>query len=163
VLAAVVYAVVFVFPQQPGGEHTIAAGTGEVGESGFIPNYPIHWHPHLRIVIKGEEQIIPANIGISGSRHEPLHTHETDGVIHVENANPDQENMRLAYFFKIWGRKTFNKNCIFEFCNGPDGTVKFSVNGEPSDLFENYIYRDKDEVLIEYGPSSVSDSEKVIE
>ncbi len=149
VLAAVVYAVVFVFPQQPGGEHTIAAGTGTPVAEGAIPNYPIHWHPHLRIVVKGEEQIIPANIGISGARHEPIHTHETDGIMHVENGAPNEENMRLAYFFRIWGKK-FSKDCIFEFCNGGNSTVKFSVNGNESDLFENYIFRDGDEVLIEY-------------
>ncbi len=155
VLAVVVYAALFVLPQQPSGEHTIAAGTGAVGSEGFIPNYPIHWHPHLRIVINGEEQIIPANIGITGSRHEPIHTHEIDGIIHVENTNPTPENMRLAYFFRIWGKK-FSKDCIFEFCNSEEGTVKFYVNGKESDLFENYIYRDGDELLIEYGPSTAT-------
>ena len=146
-LAIAVY-FAFLIPHQ-GGDHTISAGTGAVGAEGFIPNYPIHWHPHLRIVINGEELTIPANIGMSGSIHEPVHTHETDGIIHVENGNPTSENMRLAYFFSLWGKK-FNKDCIFEYCNSGNSTVKFSVNGEPRDTFENYIFRDADEVLIEY-------------
>ena len=30
-----------------------------------VPKKPIHWHPKLKIIIKGEEQFIPSNIGIS--------------------------------------------------------------------------------------------------
>ena len=148
VLAAVVYAALFVFPQQNPQGNQLPVGTDAVLTNG-VPDYPIHWHPHLRIVIKGEEQVIPANIGLTSANHEPIHTHEADGIIHVENTNPTQENMKLAYFFGIWG-KTFNKDCIFDHCNGPDGTVKFFINGEQSNLFENYVYRDKDELLIEY-------------
>jgi len=148
VLAAVIYTVMFVLPQGQ-QDNTITTATGEFAAEGFIPSFPIHWHPNLRIVINGEEQIVSGNIGNIGGRLQPIHTHEANGRLHIEISNPTPENMRLSNFFNVW-RKPFNKDCIFEFCNGEEGTVKFFVNGEPSDLFENYIFADLDELLIEY-------------
>jgi len=126
-----------------------------------VPKQPIHWHPKLKIIIKGEEQFIPPNIGISignnidnqisGMRMSPTHTHESDGTIHLENNKPWQkpETLTLGYFFKVWG-KNFNSSCIFESCNGSDGTLTMTVNSKPNFEFDQYIMHDKDEIIIEY-------------
>jgi hypothetical protein len=63
-----------------------------------------HIHPTLVIVLAGQRLRVPANIGIHPDR--PclywLHTHDTDGVLHVEA--PDRERVfRLADFFAVWG------------------------------------------------------------
>jgi len=112
-----------------------------------VPRGPIHWHPHLTILINNEKQYIPANIGL-GSVHLPLHTHEDDGTIHMEINRPTKKNVLLGYFFEVWG-KTFNKNCIFDYCTDK-GTLKMYVNGKENLDFENYFMHDKDEILIEY-------------
>jgi len=112
-----------------------------------VPKGAIHWHPHLTIKIDGEEQFIPANIGI-GSVHYPIHTHENDAILHMENNHPTKETVTLGYFFKVWG-KTFNKDCIFDYCTDK-GTLKMFVNGKENFDFENYFMHDKDEILIEY-------------
>lgn len=126
-----------------------------------IPQQPIHWHPHLRIIIKGEEQFIPPNIGISignnmdnqisGMRMSPTHTHESDGTIHLENNKPwlKPETLTLGYFFKVWG-KNFNSSCIFEYCGNENRSLTMTINGEPNFEFEKYLMQDKDEIIIEY-------------
>ena len=126
-----------------------------------IPQQPIHWHPKLKIIINGEEQLIPVGIGInigksmdygiSGMRMSPTHTHESDGTIHLENNRPwiKPETLTLDYFFKIWG-KNFNSSCIFEYCNSNYGTLTMTVNDKPNFEFEKYMVHDKDEIIIEY-------------
>ncbi len=131
----------------------------EVGYS--IPQEAIHWHPKLKIIIKGEEQEIPVNIGISigqnidneisGMRMSPIHTHEDDGTIHMENDKPyaKPETLTLGYLFKVWGKK-FNSTCIFEYCNGPTGNIKMLVNGKENDRFDLYYMKDGDQIEIRY-------------
>ena len=66
----------------------------------------------------------------------------------MENNHPTKETVTLGYFFKVWG-KTFNKDCIFDYCTDK-GTLKMFVNGKENFDFENYFMHDKDEILIEY-------------
>nr|MBI4156534.1 hypothetical protein [Candidatus Woesearchaeota archaeon] len=108
----------------------------------------IHWHPHLTIKIDGEIIPIPADIGITSTTHFPIHTHETDGIIHMENNNPTKKTVVLGYFFEVWGKK-LSKDCIFDYC-ADKGTLKMSVNGKENFDFENYFMQDGDEILIEY-------------
>ena len=107
----------------------------------------MHIHPNVRIVIKGEEQTIPANIGIQPGCMRPIHTHDDSGTLHLEF--PGEQDVRLGQFFAVWG-KTFNKNCIFDRCNSPEGTVKFFVNGQPNEEHENYPMKDGDKIEIRY-------------
>lgn len=123
---------------------------------------PIHFHPNLTIILNGQKQTIPANIGItignnidnevSGMRMSPIHTHDDTGKLHVEVANPSikPEVTTLGYFFKVWG-KTFNSSCVFEFCNGPAGRLRVFVNGKENSDFERYSMKDGDEIVIQFG------------
>lgn len=131
-------------------KHDIAPGTGITQYAGGIPTGPIHWHPHLTIKINGQQQAIPANVGIGATIHQPIHTHDDTGILHMENGNPTAENMKLGFFFTIWGKK-FNNGCIFEFCNSGDKKIKFTVNEKENADFENYFMRDGDKMVIEYG------------
>ncbi|MBI2547284.1 MAG: hypothetical protein HYW23_02450 [Candidatus Aenigmarchaeota archaeon] len=131
-----------------------------------LPNKPIHWHPNLRIIIKGEEIGIPANIGMGTSYSSSpfydsmmgmtnMHTHDDSSTLHWEVMMhaPTREDMYLGNFFQVWG-KTFNKNCIFEFCNGSEGSVKMFINNKLNNKlnnkFDKYIVRDGDEIVIEF-------------
>jgi hypothetical protein len=75
-----------------------------------------HIHAHLRIVVRGHSQQVPAGIGIAPP-HEVeltpagrfvagsscfmwLHTHAADGVIHIES--PVERTYTLGEFFDIW-------------------------------------------------------------
>ena len=65
-----------------------------------------HYHPHLRIIIHGNEVQVPANIGVEPSTGamSALHTHETDGTIHIE-ADKAGEVFTLGQLFIQWGVK----------------------------------------------------------
>lgn len=121
----------------------------KIPESKIISRRGLHWHPTLTIIIKGEEQEIPKNIGI-GAVHEPIHTHDSTGTIHMEMQGViTKDDTKLGRFFKIWGKR-FNSNCIFDNCNGQGGKVKMFVNGKENKDFENYLMKDKDKIEIKY-------------
>ncbi len=112
-----------------------------------VPKQPIHWHPILEIIIDGKNIEIPENIGI-GSVHDPVHTHDNTGTIHMEFERPTAKQMVLGYFFKVWGKK-FSKECIFDYCTDK-GTLRMTVNGRDNNDFEGYPMKDGDQIVIEY-------------
>lgn len=123
--------------------------TFSVPEEDIVARGGIHLHPRLIITIKGVEQAIPGNIGL-GARPGPYHTHQEDNVLHIEPQGiVTKEAIKLKKFFSAWG-ETFNRDCIFENCNGPEGEVKMFVNGEPNFDFENYLMQDNDRIEIIY-------------
>ena len=63
-----------------------------------------HYHPRLRIIIDGKDVPIPANIGVDPSTGamSAVHTHETDGTIHIE-ADTFGETFTLGQLFTQWG------------------------------------------------------------
>ena len=118
-------------------------------EDEIISRRGIHWHPELSIFIKGQKQEIPANMGI-GIRHEPIHTHDSSGTLHLEmQGMVRRKDIELERFFEIWG-KQFNSNCVLEFCNGLEGTLKMFVNGQPNQEFDKYQMKDGDLIEIRY-------------
>lgn len=127
----------------------LVASQPTIAEDQIISRSGLHWHPELKIYIKGQFQEISGNIGL-GAIHNPIHTHEADGVLHLEFSGlAKKDDLRLAKFFEVW-KKQFNQNCIFDYCNGPEGAVKFLVNGKENSEFENYLMQDKDKIEIRY-------------
>ncbi len=143
----------FILANKGGGEKPVIGGGGEGGfdEKAFatkIPKGAIHWHPHVTILIKGQPVTIPANLGLGGRVHLPVHTHETDNILHWEVNSPTVENMQFGFFFnKVWNKK-FSSECILDYCNGLEGTVKMYVNDVENTEFNHYMPRDKDEIKI---------------
>lgn len=60
-----------------------------------------HIHAHLQIFVDGVEETVPGGVGITNDCMYPLHTHDTDGVIHVES--PEPRDFTLGDFFAGWG------------------------------------------------------------
>ena len=94
-----------------------------------------HSHAHLAITINGIDQLVPGQIGINGACLHPLHTHSTDGVMHVE---PDQNRtFTLGDFFLVWGQP-FNSTQLLKekYTTG----LLMTVNGGPPDSsLWNYV------------------------
>ncbi|GAA3565997.1 hypothetical protein GCM10022197_22330 [Microlunatus spumicola] len=63
-----------------------------------------HYHPRLRIIVKGSEVPVPSNIGVDPTTGamSALHTHERDGTIHIE-ADRAGETFTLGQLFVEWG------------------------------------------------------------
>lgn len=111
----------------------------------IVSNNGMHWHSDLTITILGKKQEIPI-VGLEGA-HKPIHTHE-DKKIHMEfNGVVKESDITLGQFFKTWG-KTFNKDCIFDKCNGSEGRVVMMVNLKENSEFEKYIMKDNDRIDI---------------
>lgn len=123
--------------------------TAASSDSEVISADGIHWHPKLSISVRGEPAEIPANVGLIGG-HSPMHTHETDGIIHLEfNSVVREDDIRLGRFFELWG-KPFNENQLFEHTNVKTKRVRMFVNGEPNTEYEDYVLQPEDEIEIRY-------------
>lgn len=113
----------------------------------------LHWHPKLSIIINGEKQELPAEIGISGTGHEEIHTHDKDAkddVLHMEmSGTVTKDETKLGNFFRIWG-KEFTTTQILDKKNGLEGNVTMMVNGKENKEFGNYLMKDKDNIEIRY-------------
>jgi len=132
-----------------------------IPEEDIITTTGIHRHPQVSILIHGAPQKIPASFGI-GVIEQKIHTHDTSGTLHVEMGGlVTKKDIEVNEFFRLWGRQ-FNSECIFEFCNGPEGTVTMTVNREPSVEFENYLMQDGDRIEIRY-EKSLSEPEAISE
>ena len=107
----------------------------------------LHIHPHVQIVIDGQDQVIPMNIGITSLGMRVIHTHDTTGKLHVES--PVMHQFYLADFFTIWGKR-FDDQCIFDKCKDETHDLKLFVNGEESDLFGALPLKDGDQIEIVY-------------
>lgn len=120
-----------------------------IPEGDIVSRTSIHWHPTIEIRINGQRQEIPANLGISGIGHAGnTHTHDTSGTIHYEISAPVTiDKITIGAFFENWG-KVFNSECIFESCNGGEGTLKMLVNGEENTQFDQYPVQDGDRIEI---------------
>ncbi len=106
-----------------------------------------HIHPHLEIIINGQTQEIPANIGIGISCMNALHTHDNSGTIHVES--PEKRDFTLADFFAVWN-KTYNKNQILDYKVDQAHVIREAANGREVKDYQNTILRDNDQIVISY-------------
>jgi hypothetical protein len=70
-----------------------------------LPNetLAVHIHQHVDLYVNGKNVAVPAYIGFlpDGSGLTSIHTHSTDGVIHVES--PDNRKYSLGQVFGEWG------------------------------------------------------------
>lgn len=108
-----------------------------------------HIHPVLRILVDGREVPIPANIGLSQTCHRILHTHDATGTIHVE---PNfYKEYTLGDFFSVWGEPFFREG--YE--------IKMTVDGKPTEEYENLVLLDGQKIIIEYTSVSALQSESL--
>ncbi len=90
----------------------------------------IHIHPELTITVDGENEVIPANVGIVGTCMAELHTHDTTGTIHVETATQERfAQIAFADFFDVWGRSVEREGYELEIRY--DGEVVESITDVP--------------------------------
>jgi hypothetical protein len=95
-----------------------------------------HSHPDLVVTISGIVQTLPITFetGYDGGCSRVIHTHTSDGVLHVET---DQDvNYTIGDWFLIWGHwagstttATLNSTQIFNDKVGNGHTLSMTVNG----------------------------------
>ncbi len=114
-------------------------GTGKVDGIACAPveRLAYHIHAHLAVFDNGQQYSLPAGIGIPGSRAVQtkfgpiaaggrcfywLHTHTSDGVIHIES--PTKALYTLGNFFDVW-RQPLGSDRV----GSLRGTITAIVNG----------------------------------
>ena len=104
------------------------------------PNLPEvqHFHPKLIILVDGEEETMSANVGLSGNCHLPLHTHDVDNIVHVESQVI--KDYTLGQFLEVYGKPIQREGYI----------LKMTVDGNPSNELENLVFKDKQEIALDY-------------
>jgi hypothetical protein len=111
-------------------------------------NVSLHIHPELTIMINGEKQVIPANVGIDpGGCMHPVHTHDASGQVHIEYLYP--VDFTLGDFFAIWGKEFSSTNLMGTEADATHA-VTMTVNGQPSSAYENLVLKDKDKIAVSY-------------
>ena len=111
-----------------------------IPEGEILSRSGLHWHPELAIFVKGEKQEIPADLGI-GAVHNPMHTHDSSGVIHLEfQGVVRKDDLKLYRFFEVWGKDFMDIG----------SSVKMTVNGEENAELQNYDMKDGDKIELRY-------------
>ncbi|MGH9380088.1 MAG: hypothetical protein ACRD2Z_05700 [Thermoanaerobaculia bacterium] len=143
-------------PDEPFGTHyegleerRLAAGVPVMSDA----SQGEHIHPELAVYVNGEQMEVAANIGIDPSRPPEqmagLHTHDTSGTIHVENA----ADPTLGQFFQIWG-VPFSETQLGPHQSEGAATVRIWVDGKPSTAFGDLKLEDGQEIVVAYGEPS---------
>ncbi len=117
------------------------------GENPIIAKKGLHWHTKLSLTVRGENVVVPANIGL-GAVHNPIHTHDEEpDVIHMEFGGVvRQDDLRLKKFFEVWN-KQLSATCLLDECGG---TVTMRVNGATSTELGEHAMKDGDKVELFY-------------
>ena len=119
-----------------------------------------HVHAMIKFDLCGKNINLPLE-------HGPLegpHTHKERNMIHFHERLPydpasgkllEIKPLQLGTFMNEFDIK-FNDRCIGEYCNGnacPDGkpgTVRMFINSQPKTEFDQYVWKDDDEILITF-------------
>lgn len=103
-----------------------------------------HIHPHLTISVdpstgsgQAAEETVPANIGVIPGCTYELHTHATDGIIHVESAV--DRGYVFADFMSLWKKPLLREGY----------TLKMTVDGKET-LDPNFVLKDGQQILLKY-------------
>jgi hypothetical protein len=125
----------------------LARKAGLVPERAEFLEY--HVHAHLDVFFDGDPVTVPAGIGIDTGNPavvsdaqgvgltrkcdrpciSPLHTHETDGVLHTETKTPAPNN--LGQFFAEWDVR-LSSSCVGDYCE-PETSIAIYIDGEEYD------------------------------
>ena len=153
-------------------------------QAGLTPDveefFTFHVHAHLDVFADGQPVVIPGGVGIEitdpavqkfgstgygGIPEEgceqpcisPLHTHDVDGVIHIEA--PSETDFTLGQFFEELAIR-LDASCVDQYCT-PDTPVAVYVDGQlqsgdPAEI----VLRDLQEIAIVIGtpPEEIPDA-----
>ena len=118
----------------------LLSGIGQLGSA--------HLHADVKVYINGQSidfsqrkyQLASSFIHFEEGVGDVIHTHAT--------------GLTIGHMFKSLGMD-FNNNClVFEkqnYCNDSDKKLKFYVNGQLNNEFDNRLIQDLDKYLISYG------------
>ncbi len=120
----------------------ITAQFGAVGST--------HIHAVMLVMVNGKQVVNFAEPKYQ-LRSDYIHFENKDGyTLHMHATN-----VHLGYLFNTLDIE-FNSNCLLientSYCNNSTHTLKMYVNNERNNMYDKYVFRDLDRILITYGP-----------
>lgn len=109
-----------------------------------------HVHAHLDVFIDGKQQQVPARAGIMStpSCFYWLHTHTTDGIIHIEA--PTTRSFTLGQFLDIWHQTGVGGQAFFDSVSSKPVTAY--VNGTQfQGEYKNIQLESREQIVLAYG------------
>jgi len=110
-----------------------------------------HDHATLQIFINGEQEVIPANVGImtdicnkDGEEMHAVHTHDSSGKLHIES-NEDID-IPIGVFFDIWGHH-FDETGIFEYRVNSTHELVMTVGGQEINDYDDYLLINTSDII----------------
>ena len=156
---------------------TLRSGALKSGVVTCLDNGQCFWtaHVHSYVVIKacGEEKILPTEVGSLSK----VHTHEEQNVFHWHDRLPydndkkeilDTKPLTLGTSFDEI-EITFDKGKVFDLkdgdscTNGKAGSWKMFVNGKQNDSFRDYVWQDRNVIVLVFDGRSDQEVEKELE
>lgn len=116
-----------------------------------------HHHAHLSVFVNGQEQQVPAQIGIVSTPYSCfywLHTHTTDGIVHIES--PTAATYTLGQFMDIWQHAKNDSQSFFNTVSGlpVKAYVAEKNNQQPTEFNGNYRnieLKSQEQIVLVYG------------
>lgn len=104
-------------------------------------NLALHIHPRLSIVVDGEKEAVPANIGIRENCMAEVHTHDTTGELHIETVTVERGDLfTLQDFFDVWEMELEREGYV----------VQVFHNGREQEMLSDVPLRDGENLEIVY-------------
>lgn len=141
-----------------------SSGIGKLGTA--------HIHADWKAYIQGK----PIDVSDKAHMDRMRNGLPVSSFIHVDSGSPPPEKtgdvlhmhateVPLWVFFESVGMK-FDKECITletgeQHCNDEKNTLKFYVNGQLNNQYEQYVFKDLDTLLISYGPKDEDVSQQL--
>ena len=121
------------------------------GISGIGEPKPTHIHADFAVYVNGQR--ISFNVSEYHEKNDLTHIHlgnpEGDKTIHIHSTG-----ITFGHFLRSLGM-SLNSECFAmqseRFCNSPNASLKFYVNGENNPEYGDYYMHDLDKLLISYG------------
>jgi hypothetical protein len=104
-----------------------------------------HYHVSMELFIRGEAALIPADVGVSAKCMRGIHTHSSDGTLHIET--PSTMEARAEHFFAIWDQP-FNSSHLLNHVAEDGEKVSMTVDGVEVEDFENHVLADGQTIVI---------------
>jgi hypothetical protein len=138
----------------PGPWNTGSEGLAERAKALGLPDPSdtvFHIHAQLSIYTNGKKQTIPQNVGIEPDSEfiTSLHTHDQEGVIHMEAVQPYP--FKLGQFFAVWN-VPFSTTQLGAYRPGKGLVLQTWVNGKQLKTDPTqYVMKAHDKIVIGFG------------
>jgi hypothetical protein len=113
----------------------------------------LHEHANVQVFVNGAEQPVPQGIGITEDGLASLHTHTSDGLVHVESSQI--RDFTLGEFFDVWG-VFLSETCIGAHCpqgqgQGQEELIVFQDGVRVDGSIRDVVLDDQSVIVVTFG------------